>query len=473
MTVNQSHGGSSKQALSVIGGLDADVVTMNQAQTSTSWSNAVVVVDANWRKRLPHDATPTTVTVFPGAQGQSQGDQGLAGPRPRRSTSDRSQPKTSGNGRYTYLAAWGYALRKNANDEAAARAFVTKLFANVPVLDGGGRGATTTFTQRDTGDVPSRSRTRPLRSARTGRRQVRHRLSECEHRGVGAGGRRRQGGRQAWHARRGDGLSGIPVCAEGQAIIAKHNFRPRDETLLLAPRIASRRSRRSASKAILEAGKPCRRHTSRTARFTTRSYRGADDRVRCKTARSTRLRLVAGRDADLSVADRARALSAVFLKTASLDGAALWQAIASPRVLASYRLTFLASLAAAAVNFVFGFLLAWALVRYEFPGRKLVDALVDLPFALPTAVAGIALTALYAKNGWLGGFLEPLGLKVAFTRVGVFVALVFIGLPFVVRTLQPVLEDLDTEIEEAAASLGATGGIPCGGSSCRISTPRC
>jgi len=148
-------------------------------------------------------------------------------------------------------------------------------------------------------------------------------------------------------------------------------------------------------------------------------------------------------------------LSAVFLKTASLDWAAFWQAVASPRVVASYRLTFLASLAAAATNVVFGFLLAWALVRYEFPGRKLVDALVDLPFALPTAVAGIALTALYAKNGWLGGFLEPMGLKVAFTPIGVFVALVFIGLPVVVRTLQPVLEDLDTEIEEAAASLGA------------------
>lgn len=148
-------------------------------------------------------------------------------------------------------------------------------------------------------------------------------------------------------------------------------------------------------------------------------------------------------------------LSAVFLKTASLDWGAFWQAIASPRVVASYRLTFLASLAAAATNVVFGFLLAWALVRYEFPGRKLVDALVDLPFALPTAVAGIALTALYAKNGWLGGVLEPLGFKVAFTPIGVFVALVFIGLPFVVRTLQPVLEDLDTEIEEAAASLGA------------------
>jgi sulfate/thiosulfate transport system permease protein len=148
-------------------------------------------------------------------------------------------------------------------------------------------------------------------------------------------------------------------------------------------------------------------------------------------------------------------LSAVFLKTATMSWDGFWQAVASPRVLASYRLSFGASLLAAAINTVFGFLLAWALVRYRFPGKKLVDALVDLPFALPTAVAGIALTALYAKNGWLGQYLEVIGIKVAFTPLGVLVALVFIGLPFVVRTVQPVLEDLDTEIEEAAASLGA------------------
>jgi sulfate/thiosulfate transport system permease protein len=148
-------------------------------------------------------------------------------------------------------------------------------------------------------------------------------------------------------------------------------------------------------------------------------------------------------------------LSAVFLKTATMSWDGFWQAVASARVLASYRLSFGASLLAAAINTVFGFLLAWALVRYRFPGKKLVDALVDLPFALPTAVAGIALTALYAKNGWLGQYLEVIGIKVAFTPLGVLVALVFIGLPFVVRTVQPVLEDLDTEIEEAAASLGA------------------
>jgi sulfate transport system permease protein len=148
-------------------------------------------------------------------------------------------------------------------------------------------------------------------------------------------------------------------------------------------------------------------------------------------------------------------LAAVFLKTASLSLGEFWAVVSAPRVVASYKLSFGMSLAAAAINAVFGLMLAWALVRYSFPAKRVIDALVDLPFALPTAVAGIALTALYAKNGWLGQFLEPLGVQVAFKPLGVLVALVFIGLPFVVRTVQPILEDLDTELEEAAASLGA------------------
>ena len=148
-------------------------------------------------------------------------------------------------------------------------------------------------------------------------------------------------------------------------------------------------------------------------------------------------------------------LSAVFLKSASLSASEFWDVVTAPRVVASYRLSFGAALLAAVINAVFGMMLAWALVRYSFPGKRIIDALVDLPFALPTAVAGISLTALYAKNGWLGQYLEPLGIQVAFKPLGVLVALVFIGLPFVVRTVQPVLEDLDTELEEAAASLGA------------------
>jgi len=146
-------------------------------------------------------------------------------------------------------------------------------------------------------------------------------------------------------------------------------------------------------------------------------------------------------------------LSAVFLKTFTVSWSTIWATVSSPRVVASYRLTFGASLVGALINAVFGLLVSWVLVRYRFPGKRLVDALVDLPFALPTAVAGIALTSLYARNGWIGGLLP---FKVSYTPLGVLVALTFIGLPFVVRTVQPVLEDLQQELEEAAATLGAT-----------------
>lgn len=149
-------------------------------------------------------------------------------------------------------------------------------------------------------------------------------------------------------------------------------------------------------------------------------------------------------------------LSALVFKTLNLTLDQFWAAISSPRVVASYQLTFGASLLAASVNVVFGLLVAWVLVRYDFPGKKVADALVDLPFALPTAVAGIALTALLAGNGWIGQFLEPMGIVLAFKPGGVVVALIFIGLPFVVRTVQPVLEDTEKELEEAATCLGAT-----------------
>jgi sulfate transport system permease protein len=149
-------------------------------------------------------------------------------------------------------------------------------------------------------------------------------------------------------------------------------------------------------------------------------------------------------------------LAALAIKSSSLTLAQFIEVTTTPRVLASYRLTFGASLIAAGFNLFAGLLIAWVLVRYEFPGRRFLDAIVDLPFALPTAVAGIALTALYAGNGWIGSLLEPLGIKVAFTPLGVIVALIFIGLPFVVRTVQPVLQDLERELEEAAACLGAS-----------------
>jgi len=148
-------------------------------------------------------------------------------------------------------------------------------------------------------------------------------------------------------------------------------------------------------------------------------------------------------------------LSATFLKTASLTWIQFWNVVTAPRALASYRLSFGASAIAASINLVFGLLVAWVLVRYSFPGRRLLDSLVDLPFALPTAVAGIALTAIYSPKGWIGQYLQSVGVKSAYSRLGVVIALTFTGLPFVVRTVQPVLEELDKEMEEAAASLGA------------------
>jgi sulfate transport system permease protein len=149
-------------------------------------------------------------------------------------------------------------------------------------------------------------------------------------------------------------------------------------------------------------------------------------------------------------------LSAVFIRSFGSGWGHFWEVVSAPRVLAALRLSFGASLIAALINLFFGLIVAWVLVRYTFPFKRLIDAMVDLPFALPTAVAGIALTALYAPNGWLGAWLKPMGITVAFTPLGIVVALTFIGLPFMVRTLQPVLDDLDKEVEQAAASLGAS-----------------
>jgi sulfate transport system permease protein len=148
-------------------------------------------------------------------------------------------------------------------------------------------------------------------------------------------------------------------------------------------------------------------------------------------------------------------LSAVFIKSLGIGWDGLWEILSSERILKSLQLSFSAALIAALINVVFGLLLAWCLVRYTFPGKRIADALVDLPFALPTAVAGIALTSLYAPTGWIGQYLEPLGIQVAYTPIGITLALIFIGLPFVVRTVQPVLSDLETELEEAASALGA------------------
>ena len=148
-------------------------------------------------------------------------------------------------------------------------------------------------------------------------------------------------------------------------------------------------------------------------------------------------------------------LAAVFIKSFGIGWEGLWEILSSERILKSLQLSFSSAIIAALINVVFGLLLAWCLVRYSFPGKRIVDALVDLPFALPTAVAGIALTSLYAPTGWIGQYLDPIGIKVAYTPIGITLALIFIGIPFVVRTVQPVLSDLETELEEAASALGA------------------
>jgi len=149
-------------------------------------------------------------------------------------------------------------------------------------------------------------------------------------------------------------------------------------------------------------------------------------------------------------------LSMLVLTTAAMSFGDFWKVVSHPHVVAAYKLSFGASLIAACINAVFGFIVAWTLVRYRFPGRRIVDALIDIPFAMPTAVSGIALTALYSKSGWIGQWFDPLGIQIAYTQIGIVVALTFIGLPFVVRTLQPALEDLDKEVEDAAESLGAS-----------------
>lgn len=148
-------------------------------------------------------------------------------------------------------------------------------------------------------------------------------------------------------------------------------------------------------------------------------------------------------------------LTGIFIKSFELSWAEFWSAVTDPRVLASYRISFSTALWAGLINAVFGLIIAWMLVRYRFPGKKIIDSLIDIPFALPTAVAGIALTTIYSKTGWIGSWLEPLGIKIAYTQAGITIALIFIGLPFVVRTVQPVLQDLESETEEAAAMLGS------------------
>ncbi len=366
-------------------------------------------------------------------------------------------PKTSGGARWNYLAAWGYALRQGrAASEAKARKFVASSLRNVPVLDSGARGSTTTFVQRGIGDV----------------------LLAWEN--------------EALLAREELGTDKFEIVVPSMSILAEPPVAVVDKWWTGAARgrwprptcsTSTRRRARSWPPSTTTAR--ARRRSPRSTRATSRSVRlftvdevfggwkkaqkahfddggvfdpgdGAPMRPRACSA-VPGLRLSLGFTLAYLGALVVLPLGALVVQGTRGGAGALWASLLSPRALAAYRLSFGAALAAAAVNAVFGLVLAWVLVRYRFPGRRLADALVDLPFALPTAVAGIALTTLFAADGWLGGPLTRAGVAVAYAPAGVVVALTFIGVPFVVRSVQPVLEDLEPEVEEAAKSLGASG----------------
>jgi sulfate transport system permease protein len=371
-----------------------------------------------------------------------------------------ANPKTSGGARWAYLAAWGYAERKYGSKDKA-REFITALYKNVPVLDSGARGSTITFATKEIGDV----------------------LLAWENEAFLAQKEFGPASSRLW-CPRASVLAEPPVAVvdkvaarkgtadvarayleylysdEGQDIAGRNFYRPRKPAIAAKYASCSPSWSSSPSTRCSAAGPRPRRPTSPTAASSTRSMLSDAATVASTRTHSARSILPGfGLSLGFTLAYLGLIvlvpLSAAFLKTAGMSWHDFTAAVASPRVIAAYRLSFGASLAAGFVNMVFGLVVAWVLVRYSFPGKRIVDALVDLPFALPTAVAGIALTSLYASNGWVGRWLAPLGFRVAFTWTGVFVALTFIGLPFVVRTVQPVLQELEPEIEEAASTLGA------------------
>ncbi len=425
----------------------------------------------DWQKRLPDNSSPYTSTiVFVVRKGNPKGIKdwddltkpGVAVIAPN--------PKTSGGARWAYLAAWGYALQKPGGNDAQAKEFVRKLYKNIPVLDSGARGSTTTFGQRNIGDVlvsweneayllvnelgkdkfqiinPSVSILAEPPVAvvdknvdKHGTRAVGRGVPEVpvHRRGARAGGqaplppalgchrrqaRRRAGEDQAVHRRQG-----VRRLAEGagDALRRRRHVRP-DLPAGFVMSVA----------AVPAVGAPPARRSARG------SLPGFGLSMGVTVTYLSLLVLIP--------------LAGLVWRTAGMDAAALTRAVMSPRALAAYRLSFGGALIAGGINVVFGMILAWVLVRYDFPGRTIVDAAIDLPFALPTAVAGIALTTLYVEQGWIGRFLEPHGIKVAFAPAGVVVAMVFVGVPFVVRTVQPVLLDLDLHMEEVAATLGAS-----------------
>jgi sulfate ABC transporter permease protein CysT len=465
VAVNASHSGSGAQARAVIDGLEADVVTLALAYDIDAISEKAKLLPADWQARLPDNSAPYTSTiVFLVRKGNPKHIQDWADLVRDDVKVITPNPKTSGGARWNYLAAWGYALRQPGGSEAKAREYVAELYRNVPILDTGARGATITFAQRRQGDV----------------------LIAWEN--------------EAFLVLDEFGKDNFEIVAPSVSILAeppvavvdtnadKHGTRAVAEVYLKelytpegrssspstitgratrrSPRNTStscRNCRCSRSMRCLAAGSRRKRRISPTAVSSTRStsratsmtttvmWRGAG-RHRALPGFGTTLGLTLSYLGIIVVIP----LAALVLEAGGIGPTAFVTILAEPRTIAAFRVSFGLSIAAAVLNAGMGLLVAWVLSRHRFPGRRLLDALIDLPFALPTAVAGITLATLYSDTGWLGVLLAPLGVEVSFTRLGIFVALVFIVLPFVVRAVQPLIADLDRHEEEAARTLGAS-----------------
>ena len=475
VTIRTSHGGSGRQARTVIDGLEADVVTLALAGDIDAIAREAKLLPADWQTRLPNNSSPYTSTiVFLVRKGNPKGIKdwddlakpGVAG--------DHPQPEDLGRRALELPRRLGLRARPHqGRRRQGARPSSTRSIATSRCSTPARAARPPPSSQRGIGDVLIAWENEALpRARRIRRRQVRHRLAVALDPGRAAGGAGRRSRRQARHPQGGRGLSRLPLHARGAGASSPRNFYRPSKPEAADPADLARLPELklvTIDEVFGGWGKAQAEHFADGGMFD-QIYKpgGSAATMSLATAHAATFRFrqpSALPGFGLTFGFAVTYLSLIVLiplgvlvvraSGLGLDG--LWQTATSRR--ACWRrssFSFGVSLAAAALNAVFGLVVAWVLTRYAFPGRRLLDAIVDLPFALPTAVAGIALAALYAPNGWIGGLLAPLGIKVAYTPLGIFVALVFIGLPFVVRTVQPVLAELDREIEEASATLGAS-----------------
>ena len=477
VTVNQSHGGSGKQARAVIDGLEADVVTLAMSYDI----DAIQSKSGRIAARLAGSGCPTparrytSTVVFVVRKGNPLRHPRLERPDEARRHRVTANPKTSGGARWNYLAAWGYALRANGGDEAKAKEFMRTLYHNVPVLDSGARGSTMTFAQRGIGQVLIAWENEALPAgqaswAATSSRSSRRPPASCAEPPVAVVDQNvdKHGTRAVAEAylaflytRRGPGdrrQAPLPPARPGGRCSATPPSSP-SCTLFTVDEIAGgwQKAQRDALRrrrhlrpdlpaGDMSAGVPAEVAVSTAPRRARR---------RANRGPLPGFGLSLGVTLTLPVPDRAHPARGAGVQVGgAVARTSSGRRCRRPRALAAYRISFGGALASGLVNGVFGLVLAWVLTRYRLPGKALLDAMVDLPFALPTAVAGIALTALFTENGWLGRFLEPHGIKVAFAPAGVVIAMIFVGLPFVVRTVQPVLMDIDPSMEEVGGDAG-------------------